>query len=124
MIVHNRYGRNTLLFFTANATVNVAGNSTVNSDIGVVGEQSNVVGASITKLAWSTAAATPIIVKRGANVVFNLCGSDHWDLRAMNMVQDLDLAATLVVTMPDGNSSLYVELTKVHPGGTPNSGDH
>lgn len=124
-IIYNKYGKNVLMYFTANATMNVAVvNSTVDSDLKVTGEEQKIRGATITKLAWSTNAANPIIVKRGANVVFNLTRSDHWDLRAMNMVQDLDRAATLDITMPDTNSTLYIELTKLHAGGTPNRDDH
>lgn len=128
LFVYNRQSAQVLLYFSSNATVNVAVvNSSVDSDLTTTGATANdnqsITGGSITKLAWSTDTGT-ITIKRGSNTVYTLSGTDHWDLRAMTMTNDLYDAATLVVNCISANATLYVEVTKSQAGGNRNSGDH
>lgn len=127
LIVYNRPAAQALLYFSSNATVNVAvTNSTVDSDLTTTGAAANdnqlILGGAITKLAWSTDGT--ITIKRGANTVYTLVGTDHWDLRALSMTNGLYDAATLVVNCTSANASLYLEITKTFRAGNPNIGDH
>jgi len=127
LFVYNRPAAQVLLYFSTNAVVNVASvNSTVDSDLTTTGAIANdnhlITGGSITKLAWSTDGS--IVIKRGSNTVYTLSGSDHWDLRALSLVNQLYDAATLVVNCTSANATLYVEVSKSLAGGNPNLGDH
>lgn len=111
-------GGRALLRFIANATVNVAANSTVNSDLGFTPSNDAITGASITKLAWST--ANNITIARGSNTILTLSGTGHWDLRQMGTPLTEFPAATLVVTLRDANSSLLVEMSKYYAASVQN----
>jgi hypothetical protein len=112
-------GGRSVLRFNANATVNVAANSTVNSDL-APNSNDQITGAAITKILWSTAnTLAGITIGRGpANVILTLTGSGNWDLKSMGVSLAEFSTATIVVTMPDALSSLILECTKMYPTGS------
>lgn len=112
---HNAGGR-AFLRVTANATINVAANSTVNSDLSFANDQ--IVGATITKLIWSTANNTTTTVARGANTIIRLSGSGVMDFKSMGVALTEFPAASIVITLGDVNSCVYIECSKLYPGGT------
>lgn len=124
-ILTNRPAAQVVLYFNANAAVNVAVvNSTVDSDLVVASnaDAQAITGGTITKLAWSTDGS--ITIKRGSNTVYTLSGTDHWDLRQMGLTDPRFRAGTLVVNATSANTTLVVEVTKETAGGNPNLSDH
>jgi hypothetical protein len=107
-------GGRAFLRCTANATINVAANSTVNSDISFANDQ--VLGATITKIIWST--QTNITINRGANTIARLNGSGIWDFKAMGIAETEYPTATIAVTMNDANSTVFLECSKLYANGT------
>lgn len=99
----------------ANATMNVAANTTANSDLAPFSND-QITGASITKLMWST--ANTIKIARGANTIINLTGSGNWNLKEMGCTLNEFASATIVVTINDAGSTLLMECTKMYPTGS------
>lgn len=111
-VINNKHGHTALIRATGNATIVVAGNTSV-SNIAHPSESADVVGAAITKIVWTTDAR--VDVKRGANTVIVIpAGStDQFDLRDLNMVLSEYAAANLVITTAAAaNCTLLIELTK------------
>lgn len=122
-IVQNKLkGGTVVIRLTANATLNVAANSTVNSDIGNPGND-QIRGASISQLFWSTNGN--IKISRGGTLILTLTGSDHWNLRAAGISLSENVVDPLNVQFSDTNSSLIVELTKIYDTtNSPRADDH
>jgi len=114
---HNSGGRAFIRVNGANAAINVAANSTVGSDISTAnGTVDPVVGATLTKLIWST--SSNIKISRGANTILTLNGSGMWDLKSMGVALTEFPAAQINVVVGDANSSLLFECTKLYVGGS------
>lgn len=109
-------GGRAFLRFNANATINVVANSTANSDLSTANDQ--VIGATLTKLIWSTGGT--VKVARGSNTICVLNGSGAWDLKSMGTPETEYPAATIAVTFSDGgaNSTLFIECSKLYANGT------
>ncbi len=107
-------GGRALLRFVANATVNVVANSTVNSDLSTSNDQ--ILGATITKIIWST--PNNIKVARGANNIVTLNGSGSWDLKSMGIPLTEFTTGNINVTITDTNSTLLMECSKLYANGT------
>lgn len=100
----------TVLHFTANATITVQGNNSV-SNIAYLTQ--NVASASIRKIASSSNSATGTwTIKRGANVVWVASGNFLWDFSGHNIVLNQDAIATIVVELTGGSGSLIVDVSK------------
>lgn len=101
-ITQNKKGAAAIVVATgANDTITTA-------NLALAGE--TVDSFSITKLFWSTTGT--ITLARGANVVLSLTGSDHWPLDMYNIALGTANTADLVITVPDANSSIVLELKK------------
>jgi hypothetical protein len=112
---HTGGGRAFVRCTGANATINVAANSTVNSDLSFANDQ--VLGATITKLIWST--QTNITVSRGtANTIARLNGSGNWDFKMMGVALTEFNTQPIVITFGDANSTLFFECSKLYAKGT------
>lgn len=115
---HQQSGR-ALLRFNANATINVAANSTVNSDCAPTSNEA-VTGATITKLYWSLPSGN-VTISRGSNAILVLNGSDHWDLKADGCPLTEFPTATIVVAFSAAGGTLLMEVAKQYAGGTNHS---
>ena len=113
-------GGRAFLRVNATATLNVVANSSAGSDLSTAnGTVDPVIGATITKLIWSTGNTTAgIIVKRGANTIATLFGASTWDFKSIGVAETEYPTATIVITMPDANSTLFLECSKLYAGGT------
>lgn len=111
-VIANRKNLSTTLHFTANATVVIAGNSSV-SDIAVDNEV--ITGAYITQVWYGSPSGSVSYweVKRGANTVAILDSTSYTDYAGNGNPIRLDTDATLVVTLVGTDAGyLMVELQK------------
>lgn len=111
-VIANRKNLSATLHFTANATVVIAGNSSV-SDIAVDNEV--LTGAYITQMWYGTPSGAVAYweVKRGANTVAILDSTSYTDYAGNGNPIRLDNEATLVVTLVGTDAGyLMVELQK------------
>lgn len=91
----------------ANASYVVAGNNSVSN---IAAPTETVASAYVSKVFWSTDGQ--IVVKRGANTLFNLQNSGSWDFGEAGIVITQDAAAAVNVTHSSANSTIVLELRK------------
>jgi hypothetical protein len=107
-------GNETIIRLTANATLNTVSNSTGgNCDISPSDNACR--GAYISKVYFSTAGN--IKIQRGANLIFTLTGTDHWDLTTLRLKVDQDSGANFNIAFSDTNSSLVMVVNRLYDGG-------
>lgn len=103
-IIQNKKGSTVVVSVSTNTTIQV-------TDLAFSNDE--VIGAfNITKMFWST--ANTITVARGANNILFLNRSDNWPLDMFNISLSQFNTANLVVTIPDGASSIVFELRKIN----------
>lgn len=105
----------TVLRFNANATINVAANSTANSDLCPTSNE-QVTGCHITGMWWTT--PNNIKVARGSNTTMTLNGSYSYS-RDNGWRGGTEFpGGTIAVTMTDANSTLWMEVTRQYANGS------
>ena len=112
-------GGQSLVFVSgASGSVQVSSNSTGgNSDLGNPSANDFIISATIASIWWSVGAAGSILIARGANTILNLSYTGAW-LRADGWPGcNLYSSANVVVTLPNANAMVYIELSKEYPAG-------
>jgi len=111
-VIANRKNLSATLHFTANATVTIAGNSSVS---GIALDNEVLTGAYITQMWYGTPSGAVAYweVKRGSNTVAILDSTSYTDYAGAGNPIKLDSNGTLVVNLIGTNAGyLMVELQK------------
>lgn len=109
-VLINKKGLSAVIHLTANATINVAGNSSV-SDIAVGDEV--VTGATITQVWFGCGNGAYWEIKRGANSVVFVDSTGYLDFAGNGVALNKDTTATLVANLNLSQTGFVViELTK------------
>lgn len=107
----NRKNTSAVIHLTANAVVNVAGNSTT-SDIATDNEVLS--GATIVQVFSGAGNGAHWEVKRGANTVLVLDSTGYYDYAGSGMALNIDTGGTLVANLVGGtNGYLLIEVQKI-----------
>lgn len=109
----NRKNTSAVIHLTANAVVNVAGNSTT-SDIATDNEVLS--GCTITQVfcGASSGANSYWTIKRGANTVLVLDSTGYYDYAGAGMALNIDTGATLTANLVNGGDGyLLIEVQKI-----------
>ncbi len=115
-VISNRYKSGASLLVTANATINVAGNST-SSDIAVQDEV--LTGGYISAVIFGGPYANDVFwtVKRGANTVAVLAGTGSISYRELGEGLRIDEAAPINITLNGSTeATLLIRIQKVVDG--------
>lgn len=107
-IISNGINGKTILHYVANATVVVAGNNSVSN---VATSTEVITGATIRQVLWGTDTGA-WTVKRGANTVLVLSGTNQLPFSAFNCPVNVDKAANVVITLSSGTGFIILELQK------------
>lgn len=110
-VVLNRKNHSAVVHAVANATLNVAGSNTSESDIYLEGEN-EILGATISKLFWGAANGEHWEVDRGGNTVLVLPESGAMDFAGEGMAITKDDEANLGLTLSGGDGFIMLELKK------------
>lgn len=111
-IINNKKGLSTVIHLTSNATITIAGNSSV-SNVAVGDEV--VTGAYISQLWYgsSNGATGYWEVKRGANTVGVFSSTGYMDFAGNGIALNNDSTATLVANLNSAAAGfIVIELTK------------
>lgn len=110
-VLINKKGLSAVIHLTANATINVVGNSTV-SDIAVGNEV--ITGATITQIWYGSANGGHWEIKRGSNTALVVDSTGYMDFAGNGITINKDVdAATLVANLNSTTTGFVViELTK------------
>lgn len=111
-VINNKKGLSAVIHLTANATINVAGNSSV-SDIALGDE--TVTGAYISQIWYGTSNTDTGYweVKRGANTVGVFSTTGYMDFAGNGIALNNDVTGTLVVNLNSAAAGfIIIELTK------------
>ena len=111
-VLINKKGLSAVIHLTANATVNIVGNSTT-SDIAIGDEV--VGGATITQIWYGCANGGHWEVKRGSNTAIVVDTSGYMDFAGNGITLNKDVVATTLVANLNTTTTGFViiELTKV-----------
>lgn len=109
-VIINKKGLSAVIHLTGNATINVAGNSSV-SDIAVGDEI--VTGATITQVWYGTGNGAYWEIKRGSNTVMFTDSTGYLDFAGNGITLNLDTTETLVANLNLSQTGfIVIELTK------------
>lgn len=109
-VLINKKGLSAVIHLTANATINVAGNSSV-SDIAYGDEV--VTGAVITQVWYGCGNGAYWEIKRGANTVMFTDSTGYIDYAGNGITLNKDAGATLVANLNNSSTGfIIIELTK------------
>lgn len=111
-ILINKKGSSAVIHLTANATINVAGNTTT-SDIATDGE--TVTGAYISQVWYGTSNVSTGYweLKRGSNTVGIFSTTGHMNFVGGGIALKQDVGATLVANLNSAEAGfIVIELTK------------
>jgi len=111
-VLINKKGLSAVIHLTANATVNVVGNSSV-SDIAVGDE--TVTGAYISQIWYGTSNVSTGYweIKRGSNTAGVFSTTGHMNFVASGIALNKDVGATLVANLNSAATGfVIIELTK------------
>ena len=108
-ILSNKKNTSAVLHFVSNATVVVAGNSSV-SDI-AIGEEV-LTGATIVQAFWGTDGSGHMHIDRGSNTVATFDSTGYKDYAGCGMAITLDAAANINVVITGSNNYLMIEVQK------------
>lgn len=110
-VLINKKGLSAVIHLTANATINVSGNSTT-SDI-CTGDEV-ITGASITQIWYGCGNGAYWEIKRGSNTVFYTDSTGYLDFAGNGVALNKDVAGTLVANLNSSQTgSIIIELTKI-----------
>lgn len=110
-VLINKKGLSAVIHLTANATINVSGNSTT-SDIAIGDEV--VGGATITQIWYGCANGGHWEVKRGSNTAIVVDSTGYMDFAGNGITLNRDITSTLVANLNSATAGFVViELTKV-----------
>lgn len=110
-VIINKKGLSAVIHLTANATINVSGNSTT-SDI-CTGDEV-ITGASITQIWYGCGNGAYWEIKRGSNTVFYTDSTGYLDFAGNGVALNKDVAGTLVANLNSSQTgSIIIELTKI-----------
>jgi hypothetical protein len=110
-VLINKKGLSAVIHLTANATINIAGDSTT-SDIAQVGEV--ITGATISQVWYGCANGSWWEIKRGANTVLHVESTGYLDFAGNGVALNKDVGGTLVANLNSSQTgTLIIELTKV-----------
>lgn len=110
-VISNKKGLSAVIHLTANATINISGNSTT-SDI-CTGDEV-ITGAYISQIWYGTGNSAYWEIKRGANTVLHLDSTGYMDFAGSGVPLNKDVAGTLVANLNVSQTgTLVIELTKV-----------
>lgn len=110
-VIINKKGLSAVIHLTANATINISGNSTT-SDI-CTGDEV-ITGATITQIWYGCGNGAYWEIKRGSNTVFHTDSTGYLDFAGNGVTLNKDVGATLVANLNVSQTgSIVIELTKV-----------
>lgn len=107
-VIINRKNKTAVVHVTANTTLTIAGTANT-SAIALTGE--TITGATIKQVFFGSDTGTWTI-KRGANTVAVLSGTQHMDYAGLGLALIQDSTATLVITLSGGTGYCMIELAK------------
>lgn len=109
-VLINKKGLSAVIHLTANAVINVAGNSSV-SDIAYGDE--TVTGATITQMWYGCGNGAYWEIKRGSNTVMFTDSTGYLDFAGNGVALNKDITGTLVANLNVSQTGfLIIELTK------------
>ena len=116
-IIINKKGLSAVIHLTANATINISGNS-VTSDIALGNEI--ITGASIKQI-WYGSNNGHWAVGRGSNTAVILNNTGHMDFISHGITLNKDTGATLTANLNStGVGFIIIEVSKIPTTGTNN----
>jgi hypothetical protein len=110
-VIINKKGLSAVIHITANATINVAGNSS-NSDIAIGDEV--ITGATISQIWYGCGNGAYWEIKRGSNTVLHVESTGYMDFAGNGVALNKDVGGTLVANLNSSQTgTLIIELTKI-----------
>lgn len=106
----NRKNTSAVIHITANAVINVAGNSTT-SDIATGNEV--LTGVTIVQAFCGAGNGSYWTVKRGANTVLVYDSTGYYDYAGAGMALNVDTGGTIVANLVGGVGYLMLEVQKI-----------
>lgn len=115
-VLINKKGKSAVIHLTANATITVAGNSSV-SNVASVGEE--LTGATISQVWYGSSNSGHWVIKRGANTVMVLTQSGHMNFAGHSVSLNMDAGATLVAELVNTDTGfITLEMSKTPKSST------